>query len=385
MGLEVSTYLAGLNSSWPLGTDKFRDGDNHIRLVKSVLLNQFSGLASDGAPTGVTLTSVQFNNLSKAVLTDDSKTPGMTVTFESNILGSVDKGATFRSQIEVDQSDGSLATAPAAAAANFAGLVTLDSGVSFNLYTDGKATSTGNYIGVYGAALGTGSGGVVSVAGRATQEGTGVAYAVEGFLHKNSTDSAAVTCAGIFTVTTHKSSLQVATGVIISNQNVEYTGGLPATVDSPTRALHIEGNTSQTKGYWDQGILLEDCLAFGMWQRLQSSWVANIIDHKYWWAGGGSEPSAPANSCALLIRSGDWATATPGVPQAHYGIQVNGTFNYAAIRVLDNQGIAFDDNGRYQIKYTEALGFPAIIFWDRISNVIRGYIRMDTGVNQPIT
>lgn len=41
MGLETSTTIQGLNIAWPLGTDPRSEGDNHLRLVKTVLKNVF--------------------------------------------------------------------------------------------------------------------------------------------------------------------------------------------------------------------------------------------------------------------------------------------------------------------------------------------------------
>lgn len=37
MGIETSTTIQGLNAAWPLGTDPRSEGDNHLRLTKSVL------------------------------------------------------------------------------------------------------------------------------------------------------------------------------------------------------------------------------------------------------------------------------------------------------------------------------------------------------------
>jgi len=37
MGIESATTVAGLNASWPLGTDPKSAGDNHLRLIKSVM------------------------------------------------------------------------------------------------------------------------------------------------------------------------------------------------------------------------------------------------------------------------------------------------------------------------------------------------------------
>lgn len=46
MGLEASTYLDGLNVAWPLGTDAKSQGDDHIRLLKNVLINTFGAIAA---------------------------------------------------------------------------------------------------------------------------------------------------------------------------------------------------------------------------------------------------------------------------------------------------------------------------------------------------
>lgn len=45
MGLETASTIAGLNASWPLGTDSTAQGDDHLRLIKSVL--QADALSKD--------------------------------------------------------------------------------------------------------------------------------------------------------------------------------------------------------------------------------------------------------------------------------------------------------------------------------------------------
>lgn len=44
MGLETATYIEDLNDANPLGTDNVNQGDDHIRLIKEVLQNQFPNL-----------------------------------------------------------------------------------------------------------------------------------------------------------------------------------------------------------------------------------------------------------------------------------------------------------------------------------------------------
>jgi hypothetical protein len=41
MGLEISTYINGLTPSWPVSGDPKSQGDDHIRLLKTVLQNSF--------------------------------------------------------------------------------------------------------------------------------------------------------------------------------------------------------------------------------------------------------------------------------------------------------------------------------------------------------
>jgi len=44
MGLEDGTYLNDLNPNNPVSTDKRREGDDHLRLLKTVLLNTFPNI-----------------------------------------------------------------------------------------------------------------------------------------------------------------------------------------------------------------------------------------------------------------------------------------------------------------------------------------------------
>tara|TARA_B110000967_G_scaffold93679_1_gene96301 strand:- start:10917 stop:11600 length:684 start_codon:yes stop_codon:yes gene_type:complete len=75
MGLEAATYITDLVSNNPLGTDSKAQGDNHIRLLKSVLKTQFPSLGS----AAVTTTAAELNKLDGATAT----------TAELNILDGV--------------------------------------------------------------------------------------------------------------------------------------------------------------------------------------------------------------------------------------------------------------------------------------------------------
>lgn len=57
MALENATYISSLNSSNPLSTDTVSQADDHLRLIKQVLLNTFPNLS---AP--VTATAASLNN-----------------------------------------------------------------------------------------------------------------------------------------------------------------------------------------------------------------------------------------------------------------------------------------------------------------------------------
>ena len=45
MTVETATYLSGLDSANPVGTDFKLEGDNHLRLIKAVLLNTLANLS----------------------------------------------------------------------------------------------------------------------------------------------------------------------------------------------------------------------------------------------------------------------------------------------------------------------------------------------------
>lgn len=62
MGLETAEFIDGLTESWPLGSDRRREGDDHLRLIKRVLKNTFPNL--DAA---VTATPEQLNAVPDAL------------------------------------------------------------------------------------------------------------------------------------------------------------------------------------------------------------------------------------------------------------------------------------------------------------------------------
>ena len=63
MGLETTTFLDGLNDSWPLGTDPGPQGDDHLRLIKSVLKSTFPGSGGNGFSKQILATEDEINHL----------------------------------------------------------------------------------------------------------------------------------------------------------------------------------------------------------------------------------------------------------------------------------------------------------------------------------
>ena len=39
MGIEVATYISGLDENNPAGSDNISEGDDHLKLIKTVLKN----------------------------------------------------------------------------------------------------------------------------------------------------------------------------------------------------------------------------------------------------------------------------------------------------------------------------------------------------------
>jgi hypothetical protein len=63
MGLETASTISGLQSSNPLSTDLKAYGDDHIRLIKSVLKTQFPGSGGSGFSTPITASEAEINYL----------------------------------------------------------------------------------------------------------------------------------------------------------------------------------------------------------------------------------------------------------------------------------------------------------------------------------
>ena len=64
MPLEAGTTIEQLDSLWPLGGDPLLQGDDHIRLIKSILKAQFPGALGQGFNIAITATEAELNYLS---------------------------------------------------------------------------------------------------------------------------------------------------------------------------------------------------------------------------------------------------------------------------------------------------------------------------------
>jgi len=66
MGVETGTTIAQLDVLWPLGGDPASQGDDHLRLIKSVLKTQFPGLLGNGFAIPLTVNEYELNYLDGA-------------------------------------------------------------------------------------------------------------------------------------------------------------------------------------------------------------------------------------------------------------------------------------------------------------------------------
>jgi len=76
--VESATYISQLNPSYPADGDSIAEGDNHARLLKSVLQSQFTSLGA----AAVTVTAAQLNDV-----TNKSLRAGDTYTGTHNFTG----------------------------------------------------------------------------------------------------------------------------------------------------------------------------------------------------------------------------------------------------------------------------------------------------------
>jgi hypothetical protein len=63
MGLETGSTISSFITSNPTSSDPVNQGDDHLRLIKSVLKAQFPGAAGNGFATAITATEAEINAL----------------------------------------------------------------------------------------------------------------------------------------------------------------------------------------------------------------------------------------------------------------------------------------------------------------------------------
>ena len=95
MGLESATYISQLVATNPTATDAISQGDDHLRLIKSVLQAQFSGLSGTTAVTssgaelnildGVTATATELNYLDITTLGQSEESKVLTADANGDV------------------------------------------------------------------------------------------------------------------------------------------------------------------------------------------------------------------------------------------------------------------------------------------------------------
>ncbi len=61
MPIETGTVIEDLDPLWPLSGDFLLEGDNHLRLIKSILKDQFPGVAGQGYAIPIVATEEELN------------------------------------------------------------------------------------------------------------------------------------------------------------------------------------------------------------------------------------------------------------------------------------------------------------------------------------
>jgi len=86
MALETATYLSELNTSNPAASDQKAEGDDHIRLIKTVLKTTFPNVSGAVSPTHTQLNYVA--GVTSAIQSQiDGKAPSASPAFTGTITG----------------------------------------------------------------------------------------------------------------------------------------------------------------------------------------------------------------------------------------------------------------------------------------------------------
>lgn len=67
MALEQADFVSQLDEQWPNGLDSLDRGDDHLRLIKSVLKKTFAGPENKGFNKAITVDPDVLNNLAKTI------------------------------------------------------------------------------------------------------------------------------------------------------------------------------------------------------------------------------------------------------------------------------------------------------------------------------
>lgn len=62
MGIETGNFIENLDQNWPVSGDFVLEGDDHIRLTKKILKQQFPGSSGNGFSKAITATEDDINN-----------------------------------------------------------------------------------------------------------------------------------------------------------------------------------------------------------------------------------------------------------------------------------------------------------------------------------
>lgn len=89
MTVETATYIDDLNDSNPASGDNLSEGDNHIRLLKTVLQNTFSGITGE-----VTATQAELNDVG------DLRTDLTTAEGNIDTLADGGTGSTYNEKLD---------------------------------------------------------------------------------------------------------------------------------------------------------------------------------------------------------------------------------------------------------------------------------------------
>ena len=114
MALESATYISGLVTTNPTGSDSISQGDDHIRLIKTVLKNSLPNVTTATQPivkvelfedsSGTTVNSTSMMDILTMSYTKVSATSDL--IFQASVWGSMDHNSTSASgEMEVYDND----------------------------------------------------------------------------------------------------------------------------------------------------------------------------------------------------------------------------------------------------------------------------------------